>query len=130
MKNETKRKLKNTARTLGKTALRGSLYTGKAVMATTRSLAKNQLVKELAVMGGMAAATVMFAPELLMLGGMKYAVDKCVLGKNKDFISEAQGIFRGMHDLLDAPTKLIADLVAEAARGGEKIAQKGLDATR
>ena len=128
--NKVKRVLKNSAKTIPKAAFRGSLHLGKGIFKAAGALAKNKYVREIAALGLVAGATIAFAPQLLMIGAAKGAIDKVVFNKQNVVAHEARGMFHAMRDLASVPTELIGDLLSEAARGGEKLTQLGLDATR
>lgn len=129
-KDVAKRVLKNSAKTIPKAAFRGSMHLGKGIFKAAGALSKNKFVRELAVLGLVAGASIAFAPELLMISATKGVIDKVVFNKQDVIAHEAKGMFHMMRDVARVPTDLVGDLLTEAARGGEKLTQLGLDATR
>ena len=129
-KQTVKRVLKNTAKTIPKAAFRGSMHLGKGAFKAAGAIAKSKFVREVATLGHVAGATVAFAPELLMIGAAKGLIDKVLFDKQNIVSHEARSMFHTMRELASVPTELIGDLLNEAAKGGEKLTQLGLDATR
>lgn len=129
-KDIAKRVLKNSAKTIPKAAFRGSMHVGKGVFKAVGAVSKNKFARELLAMSLVAGATIAFAPQILMLGATKGVVDKVFFNKQNVIAHEARGMFHLMRDLAKVPTELVGDLLSEAARGGEKLTQLGLDATR
>lgn len=129
-KDIAKRVLKNSAKTIPKTAFRGSMHLGKGVFKAVGAVSRSKFARELVALGLVAGTTIAFAPELLMLGACKGVIDKVVFDKHNVVSHEARGMFHMMKDLAKVPTDLVGDLLNEASRGGEKLTQLGLDATR
>ena len=139
MDNNTKRKLKNAAKTGGKFTLAGLKMAGKGVLSATeltskavRDVARSENAKRLISKAAVIAATVAFPAPAIMLTGMKYMIDSCVLGDKVSAIDSLFGTFRtsekimkGILDIVAVPTEIAAIGVQEMSKFGKKALNSG-----
>lgn len=131
----TKRKIKNAAKTGGKYTLSGLKMAGKGVLSVTeiaskgvRSVAKNRNARSLIAKAGTIAATVAFPVPAIVLAGMKYMVDNCVLGHNVSAVEALMGTFRTTEKVMQGVLDVAAQPTAAIANEVQKLSKKGKDA--
>ena len=135
MNNNTKRVIKNGARTGGKYALKGIKFAGLGVLSTTelaskgiRKVAGSKKARNLLAKGLVIGASVAFPAPIIMMTGINYMFQSSCLGKNispVDALLETSGtltkVLDSVLDVAAVPTTLVA-------KGVETVSKKGKDA--
>ena len=140
MNNNTKRRLKNTAKTLGKGAkfvgksgLRLGCFAGNTVFKATGAIARNKYAKEIVALGVTLGATAMFSsviiPSMVLLEIGKYGLDQ-LTGNKTDIGKDIGSMLSLGRNMATIPTELLAGTISEVSKVGEKVTKKGLDITR
>lgn len=140
MNNNTKRRLKNTAKTLGKGAkfvgksgLKLGCFAGNLVFNAAEKIAGNDGLKEIIALGVTLGTTAMFSsiiiPTLVLMEVAKYGYDK-LTGNNINIGSSIKTMLSVGRNLATIPTELLAGTISEISKVGEKVTKKGLDITR
>lgn len=129
MNQQTKKKIKDIAKTTGKYTLKGGMKLAQSAFKATGAIAKNKYARKLAVYGITALAAIEFAPLLILAAGTKYALDSTI-GGNANLFKDMKDIASLGTELAKIPTNLLADLVEGISDIGDKGLQKGIDYIR
>lgn len=135
MDNNTKRKLKNVAKTGGKFTLAGLKMAGKGVLGVTeltskavKNVARSENAKRLISKAAVIAATVAFPAPAIMLTGMKFMIDSCVLGDKVSAIDSLFGTFKTSEKVMKGILDIVSVPAEIAAIGVQKMSEMGKDA--
>lgn len=135
MKANTKKVIKGVAKTTGKYTLKGLgkgiELTGRGAIKTVNALVKNPQLQKLATGAGILAASVMI-PQVGVgvIGalGLKYMIDKAVLGNDKGMLDEINDILKmGNKVTKTASKKILSPTLNKMDRGMAKMGDKYQD---
>lgn len=128
----TKRNIKNAAKTGGKFALKGVKLAGKGVLTVaelagkgTASLIESRTTRKILAGAGTLAANVMFAQASITITALNYLVQNCVLGKNYSAASAIKATFGTTNKVLEEVLGIASVPTAALARGAGKLAKEG-----
>lgn len=135
MNPQTKRKIKNTARTGGKYALKGVKFAGKMALGTTevasrivRKTAQNPYALRLLAKAGTIAACVAFPAPAITLTALNYIVKNSMLGEKTTPVSALMSTFGATERIMRDVLELASIPTEEIARGVEQLAHDGKEA--
>lgn len=135
MKENTKRTIKNAAKTGGKWTLQGVKLAGKGVLSVaelgTKGIANvvgSPKARKILAGAGTLAASVAFAPAVIGATALNYMFQNCILDKNYSPVDAIKGTFRGTNAVLKDVLDLAAVVVEPVARETSKLARKGKEA--
>lgn len=137
MTQQTKRKIKNAAKTGGKYTLQGVKFAEKTALGLTELTAKavektaevigNKDVRRFIAGAGTIAAGVTFMGPVISVVAMKYLTDNILLGKKVSPVEALSSTFRASEKVLDGvlgvvttPTKVVAKEVGKLAHKGKE----------
>ena len=129
MNANTKKVIKGIAKTTGKYTLKGLgkgiELTSRGAVKTVNALVKNPQIQKIATGAGILAASVMIPTVgvgLISTLGLKYMIDKSLLGKNKGMLNEINDILR-MGNIVrrNASNKILSPTLNKMDRGINKL---------
>ena len=131
----TKKVIKGIAKTTGKYTLKGLgkgiELTGRGTIKTVNALVRNPQIQKIATGAGLLAASVMIPTVgvgLISTLGLKYMVDKSLLGKNKGVLDEINDILRiGNLITRSASNKILSPTLNKLDRGMNKLGKNYQD---
>ena len=131
----TKKVIKGIAKTTGKYTLKGLgkgiELTGRGTIKTVNALVRNPQIQKIATGAGLLAASVMIPTVgvgLISTLGLKYMVDKSLLGKNKGVLDEINDILRiGNLVTRSASNKILSPTLNKLDRGMNKLGKNYQD---
>lgn len=135
MNANTKKVIKGIAKTTGKYTLKGLgkgiELTGRGAIKTVNALVKNPQIQKLATGAGVLAASVMIPTvgvRLISTLGLKYMIDKSLLGKNKGMLDEINDILRmGNVVTRSASNNILSPTLNKMDRGMNKLGKNYQD---
>ena len=130
-----KKTIKGIAKTTGKYTLKGIgkgiELTGRGAIKAVNALAKNPQVQKIATGAGLIAASVVVpAVGVSLIGavGLKYAIDKALLEKDKGILDEINDILRmGNVVTKNASDKILSPTLSKMDKGMENVGKKYQD---
>ena len=130
-----KRIIKGIAKTTGKYTLKGLgkgiELTGRGAIKTVNVLVRNSQIQKIATGAGILAASVMIPSVgvgLISALGLKYMIDKTLLGKDKGMIDEVGDIVRmGNVVTRSASNKILSPALNKMDRGMNKLGRNYQD---
>ena len=130
-----KKLIKGIAKTTGKYTLKGlgkgMELTGRGTIKTINALVRNPQIQKIATGAGLLAASVMIPTVgvgLISTLGLKYMVDKSLLGKNKGMLDEINDILRtGNAVTRTASNKILSPTLNKLDRGINKLGKNYQD---
>lgn len=130
-----KKLIKGIAKTTGKYTLKGLgkgvELTGRGAIKTINALVRNPQIQKIATGAGLLAASVMIPTVgvgLISTLGLKYMVDKSLLGKNKGMLDEINDILRtGNAVTRTASNKILSPTLNKLDRGINKLGKNYQD---
>lgn len=130
-----KKLIKGIAKTTGKYTLKGlgkgMELTGRGAIKTINALVRNPQIQKIATGAGLLAASVMIPTVgvgLISTLGLKYMVDKSLLGKNKGMLDEINDILRtGNAVTRTASNKILSPTLNKLDRGINKLGKNYQD---
>ena len=130
-----KKLIKGIAKTTGKYTLKGlgkgMELTGRGAIKTINALVRNPQIQKIATGAGLLAASVMIPTVgvgLISTLGLKYMVDKSLLGKNKGMLDEINDILRtGNAVTRTASNKILSSTLNKLDRGINKLGKNYQD---
>ncbi len=135
MNNQTKRNIRNAAKTSGKYALSAVKFAGKTALSATELTAKgiNRVMespksRRILAKAGTIAASVAFAGPAISLVAMNYLINNIVLDRNMSPLRALESTFDMSNHVLKDVLDVISIPTAVAAKEVGKIAHKGKDA--
>ena len=135
MNANTKKVIKGIAKTTGKYTLKGLgkgiELTSRGAVKTVNALVKNPQIQKIATGAGILAASVMIPTVgvgLISTLGLKYMIDKSLLGKNKGMLNEINDILRmGNIVTRNASNKILSPTLNKMDRGINKLGKNYQD---
>lgn len=135
MNPNTKRKIKNTAKTGGRWTLQGVKLAGKGALAATElttkgiaNIAGSRKARKILAGAGTLAAGVVFAPAALTFTALDYMMKNCLLDKNCSTVDALKDTFRATNSVLKGVLDITAPAIEVVARETSKLAKKGKEA--
>lgn len=135
MNNQTKRNIKNTAKTGGKYALSAVKFAGKTALSATEITAKgiNKVMsspknRRILAKAGTIAASVAFAGPAISLAAMNYLVNNIALDKSVTPLQALENTFNMSTHVLKDVLDMVSEPTAAVAKEVGKLAHKGKDA--
>lgn len=130
-----KKIIKGITKTTGKYTLKGLgkgvELAGVGTIKTVNALVRNPQVQKIATGAGMLAASVMIPTVgvgLISMLGLKYTVDKALLGKNKGMVDEITDILRmGNSVTRKASDKILSPVLSKMDKGINKLGKNYQD---
>lgn len=130
-----KKLIKGIAKTTGKYTLKGlgkgMELTGRGAIKTINALVRNPQIQKIATGAGLLAASVMIPTVgvgLISTLGLKYMVDKSLLGKNKGMLDEINDILQtGNAVTRTASNKILSPTLNKLDRGINKLGKNYQD---
>lgn len=130
-----KKVIKGIAKTTGKYTLKGLgkgiELTGRGAIKTVNALVKNPQMQKIATGAGLLAASVMIPTvgvELIGTLGLKYMIDKSLLGKDKGMLDEINDILRmGNVVTRNVSNKILSPTLNKMDRGMNKLGKNYQD---
>lgn len=130
-----KKLIKGIAKTTGKYTLKGLgkgvELTGRGAIKTINALVRNPQIQKIATGAGLLAASVMIPTVgvgLISTLGLKYMVDKSLLGKNKGMLDEINDILQtGNAVTRTASNKILSPTLNKLDRGINKLGKNYQD---
>lgn len=132
---KAKKVIKGIAKTTGKYTLKGLgkgiELTGRGAIKTVNALVKNPQMQKIATGAGLLAASVMVPTVgvgLISTLGLKYIVDKAILGKDKGMLDEINDILKmGNVVTKNASNKILSPTLKKMDRGMNKLGKNYQD---
>lgn len=125
MQKGNKRNCKNTGKYTLKGLGKGIELTGRGAVKTVNALVKNPQVQKIATGAGLLAASVMIPTvgvSLIGTLGLKYMIDKSLLGKNKGMLDEINDILKmGNAVTRNTSNKILSPTLNMMDRGMNKL---------
>jgi len=135
MKPNTKRNIKNVAKTGGKWALKEVKLAGKGTLTATElatkgiaNIAESRAARKLLAGAGTIAATVAFAPAAISITALNYMFQNCILDKNYSATRALEATLGTTNRVLNKALGVVSVPTAAIARGTSKMAKKGKEA--
>lgn len=138
MNNNTKRKIKNAAKTGGKWTLQGIKFAGKGTLTVAQltskgieNVAASPKARRILAGAGTLAASVAFAPlapAAISITALNWMVKNCILDKSCSPVDSLKDTFRGTNSILKGVLDLAAPVIEPIARETSKLAKKGKEA--
>lgn len=132
---DTKRKLKNAAKTGGKWTLQGVKLAGKGALAATQfttkgiaNVAGSYKARKILAGAGTLAAGVAFAPAMLSMAALDYMFKNCLLDRDCSPVGALKDTFRATNSVLKGVLDVAAPVVEVVANETSKLAKKGKEA--
>jgi hypothetical protein len=130
-----KKVIKGIAKNTGKYTLKGLgkgvELTGRGAIKTVDALVKNPEMQKIATGAGILAASVMIPTVGVGLAstlGLKYVIDKSLLGKDKGMLDEINDILRvGSAVTRNASNKILSPILKNMDRGMDKLGKNYQD---
>ena len=130
-----KKVIKGIAKTTGKYTWKGLgkgiELTGRGAVKTVNALVKNPQIQKIATGAGLLAASVMIPTvgvSLITTLGLKYAIDKSLLGKNKGILDEINDILKmGNVVTRNASNKILSPTLNMVDRGMNNLGKNYQD---
>lgn len=130
-----KKVIKGIAKTTGKYTLKGLgkgiELTGRGAIKTVNALVKNPQMQKIVTGAGLLAASVMIPTVgvgLISTLGLKYMIDKSLLGKDKGMLDEINDILRmGNVVTRNASNKILSPILNKMDRGMNKLGKNYQD---
>ena len=130
-----KKVIKGIAKTTGKYTLKGLgkgiELTGRGTVKTVNALVRNPQIQKIATGAGLLAASVMIPTVgvgLISTLGLKYMIDKSLLGKDKGMLDEINDILKmGNVVTRNASKKILSPTLNRMDRGMNKLGKKYQD---
>lgn len=130
-----KKVIKGIAKTTGKYTLKGLgkgiELTGRGTVKTVNALVKNPQMQKIVTGAGLLAASVMIPTVgvgLVSTLGLKYMIDKSLLGEDKGMLDEINDILRmGNVVTRNASNKILSPTLNKMDRGMEKLGKNYQD---
>lgn len=130
-----KKVIKGIAKTTGKYTLKGLgkgiELTGRGAIKTVNALVKNPQMQKIVTGAGLLAASVMIPTVgvgLVSTLGLKYMIDKSLLGEDKGMLDEINDILRmGNVVTRNASNKILSPTLNKMDRGMEKLGKNYQD---
>ncbi len=130
-----KKVIKGISKTTGKYTLKGLgkgiELTGRGAVKTVNALVKNPQIQKIATGAGLLAASVMIPTvgvSLITTLGLKYAIDKSLLGKNKGILDEINDILKmGNVVTRNASNKILSPTLNMVDRGMNNLGKNYQD---
>ncbi len=135
MNAKAKRVIKGVAKTTGKYTLKGLgkglELTGKGAIKTVNALVTSSSIQKIATTAGILAASVMIptvATGLISILGLKYMIDKSLLGKDRGMLDEINDILKAGNVVTKtASNKILSPTLNKMDRGMGKLGKKYQD---
>ncbi len=132
---KAKKVIKGIAKTTGKYTLKGLgkgiELTGRGAIKTVNALVKNPQIQKIVAGTGILAASVMVPTVgvgVLGTVGLKYAIDRGVLGKHKRILDEMKDILRmGNVVTKNVSNKILSPTLSKMDKGMDKLGEKYQD---
>ncbi len=132
--NNTKRNIKNAAKTGGKYALKGVKFAGKTMLTATEFSAKaatnvlnSNKARRILAKAGTIASTVAFIGPAISITAMNYLFQNCVLGKDvspvtalKSTFGFSEKVMKEVLDVISVPTAAITNEIGKVANKGKQ----------
>lgn len=136
MKDNTKQKIRNAAKTGGKWTLQGIKFAGKETLSvvemTTKGIANiagDPKSRRILAGAGTLAASVVIAPSILLgAAALNYMCQGSLIDKNISPIKALKSTMRGTNSILKDVLDLAAPIVEVTAHETSKLAKKGKEA--
>lgn len=133
MKNDTKRKIKNVAKTGGKWTLQGVKLAGKGALTVAELGSKgvadiigSPKARRILAGAGTLTASVALLPEAVIIATMlNYMLQNSIFDKNISPVSALKGTFRGTNKILKEVLDLAAPIIEPIANETSKLAKEG-----
>ena len=130
-----KKVIKGVAKVTGKYTLKGLgkgiELTGRGAIKTVNALVRNPQIQKIATGAGLLAASVMIPTvgvSLISTLGLKYMIDKSLLGKNKGMLDEINDILKiGNVVTRNASNKILSPTLKRMDRGINKLGKNYQD---
>lgn len=130
-----KKVIKGIAKTTGKYTLKGlgkgMELTGRGAIKTVNALVRNPQIQKIATGAGLLAASVMIPTVgvgLISTLGLKYIIDKSILGKDKGMLDEIKDVLRmGNGVTRSASNKILSPTLKKMDRGMNKLGKNYQD---
>ena len=110
---------------------KGIELTGRGAIKTVNALVKNPQIQKIAAGAGILAASVMIPAvgvTLISTLGLKYMMDKSLMGKNKGMLDEINDILQmGNMVTINASNKVLSPVLNKMDRGLNKLGKKYQD---
>lgn len=135
MNPNTKRNLKNAAKTGGKWTLQGVKLAGKGALTATElttkgiaNIAGSYKARKILAGAGTLVAGVAFAPATITVAALDYMTKNCLLDKHCSPVDALKDTFRATNSVLKGVLDITGPVVEVTARETSKLAKKGKEA--
>lgn len=135
MNSETKRNIKNLARTGGNYSLKGIKFAGKSILEATEvtaktlaDISKNEHARKFIAKVGTIAACVSFTAPTIALTSMNYIVRNAILNEGISPVDALMSTFNVTEKIMNEVLDFVAVPTEQLSKSVENIAHKGKEA--